>query len=271
MRPTVVLITDFGTKDPYVGMMKGVIKTICPEADIIDLTHGIPKYNVVLGAHVLKISRKYFPKGTVFVGVVDPGVGSERRAIIVKSRNHIYVGPDNGLLIPAAEEDPPIKAYEIKFEVAALPNPSHTFHGRDVFAPTGAYLACGIAADALGTSVDVSSLVRVPSLPKPPEILEGSVVSAELIHVDDFGNLITSINVEGLKKVLNIQLGDHVEVSADGSVWRRAKLVKTFSAVCKGCLAVYEGSYGLLEVAVNMGNAKAELAPQGKIFFRSAK
>ena len=268
MSCTVALMTDFGLKDPYVGMMKAVIKKICPEAEIIDLTHGVPKFNVVLGAHILKISKEYFPKGTVFVGVVDPGVGSERKAIVVITKNYVFVGPDNGLLVPAAEDDGVLAAYEIRMDVAALPNPSHTFHGRDVFAPTGAYIACGVRPGSLGKELSTDSLIRVASLPKEPELLEGGVIAAEVIHVDDFGNIITSIDGDGLSSVLGVQEGDVLEVSADAITWETAKYVKTFSAVCKGCVAVYEGTYGLVEVAVNMGSAAERLRPGTKVFLR---
>ena len=268
MRPLIALLTDFGLSDPYVGMMKAVIKAINPEADVIDITHEVPRYNVRLGAHILKVVSKYVPSGAIIVGVVDPGVGSERRSVIVVSKKHVYVGPDNGLLIPAATEEGLIEAYIIKEEVAGLPNPSPTFHGRDVFAPTAAWISKGVRPESLGTRVDPNELIRVDTLPKPVTS-KGNIAGVEVVHVDSFGNIVTSATLEQIMDALSLTYGSRVDVSVDGVKWYAAEIVKSFSHVSRGSLAVYQGSYELAEVAVFMGSAAEVLRPAGRILFRN--
>lgn len=268
MRPLIALLTDFGLSDPYVGMMKAVIKTINPEADIIDITHEVPKYNIKLGAHILKVASKYVPPGAIIVGVVDPGVGSERRSVIVVSKEHVYVGPDNGLLVPAATEEGLIEAYVIKDKVAGLSDPSPTFHGRDIFAPTAAWISKGVRPESLGTRVDPSQLVRVDTLPKPVAS-KGNIAGVEVVHVDGFGNIITSATLKQIMDVLSLTYGSRVDVSADGVKWYTAEIVKSFSHVNRGSFAVYQGSYELAEVAVFMGSAAEVLRPAGRILFRN--
>ncbi|HDJ51431.1 MAG TPA: hypothetical protein ENF25_04450 [Thermoprotei archaeon] len=267
MRRVIALITDFGLRDPYVGMMKGVIAALCPEAEVIDLTHGVPKYNVVLGAHILKISQRYFPEGTVFVGVIDPGVGSERRAVIIKSRRFWYVGPDNGLFIPAALEDGVETAWVIKREVAGIPSDIETFHGRDIFSPAAARLVCGADVNALGTPIKVEELVRIDSLPRKPEVVGEGAVSVGVIYFDDFGNALLDSSLKDIEELLGVTYGSAIEVSAGG---RRfvGKLVKSFSHVSPGELSLYVGSYGLLEIARYMGSARELLGDVGRVVLR---
>ncbi|MEM1867647.1 MAG: SAM-dependent chlorinase/fluorinase, partial [Thermosphaera sp.] len=136
----IVLQTDFGYKDPYVGVMKGVIKSINPQAEILDLTHGVSRHNILEAAVNLLVSAKYFPPNTIFVTVVDPGVGTQRRALVIKTRNYYLVGPDNGVLSLLALKDGIVEAYDISKSPYILPNISSTFHGRDVFAPIAAWL-----------------------------------------------------------------------------------------------------------------------------------
>jgi len=268
MRKLIAYLTDFGLKDPYVGMMKAVAKSLCPEIQFIDITHGIPKYNVTLGSHVLRISRKFFPEGTVFVGVVDPGVGSERKAIaLITGWGNAYVGPDNGLLTPAAKEEGIKEAYELIPQKAGLRKVSHTFHGRDLFTPAAALIACGVSPAYLGKPIDPNELIEGMKLPKEPQAIKDTVV-AEVIGTDDFGNMITSASLKSIQELLNVREGDIIQVSADGVRWREAKIVKSFSQVCIGCFAIYEGSYELAEVGVNQGNASKELMPEARIYFR---
>ncbi len=259
MRRVIALLTDFGIKDPYVGMMKAVITSINPEVSIIDLTHEAPKYNIVLGAHILKVSYKYFPKGTIFTVVIDPGVGSSRRAVILESTNYLFVGPDNGVMVPAAKDDGLRRAYEINTEVAALPRISYTFHGRDVFAPTAAYLSLGMRPSSLGNEVPLSTLVTTDELPKKPRV-SSEGVTVEVVHIDDFGNLILSSDLSSLTNYLRLELGDYVGVKVvkSGEVFR-ARVCRTFSQVGEGELALYEGSYRLAEIAVFKGSASREL------------
>ncbi len=264
----IAYLTDFGLKDPYVGMMKAVAKSLCPEIQFIDITHEVPKYNVTLGSHILRISRKFFPEGTVFVGVVDPGVGSERKAIaLITEGGNAYVGPDNGLLTSAAKEEGIKEAYELIPEKAGLRKVSHTFHGRDLFTPAAALIACGVRPTYLGKPISPKELIEGMKLPKEPQKLRHAVV-AEVIHADDFGNIITSASLKSIQEFLNAKEGDLIQVSADGVRWREARIVKSFSKVCVGCFAIYEGSYELAEVGVNQGNANKELMPEARIYFR---
>ena len=253
------LLTDFGIKDPYVGMMKAVAYRICPDLKIVDITHNVPKYNILLGSHILRIVQKYSPPRTVFVGVVDPGVGSSRKPIIlISGTGNIYIGPDNGLLVPAAEDEGIKEAYIIRTEVAGLRNISGTFHGRDIFMPAAALIACGVKPSSLGKKLELQELHRGERFPLAPS-LENGALKVRVLHVDDFGNIITSIDSKMLQEKLEIGLGEPIELSVNKDTWFEAKYVKSFSHVCKGCLAVYEGSYNLIEVAVNLGNAASKL------------
>ncbi|MEM0025596.1 MAG: SAM-dependent chlorinase/fluorinase [Zestosphaera sp.] len=253
MRPLIAVLTDYGLKDHYVGHLKAVIKLVCPEAEIIDITHDIPKYNVVLGSHILKISKKYLPRKTVVLAVVDPGVGSPRRNIIIETRERVYVGPDNGLLIPATAEEEP-RAYEIDVNRVRIGEVTPTFHGRDIYAPAAAMIACGVSPESLGNQLMYEDLVRPPAELGWAEVV-GESLKAKIIHVDDFGNLITSLSKETLEGVLNVRVGDKIGITTDLKNWREARYVKSFSHVREGELAVYEGSYELIEIAVYMGRA----------------
>ena len=271
MRRLIAYITDFGLRDPYVGMMKAVAKSICPGIEFIDITHEVPKYNIILGSHILRVSRKFFPKGTVYVGVIDPGVGSERKAIaIITEEGNAYVGPDNGLLTPSALKEGVKEVYELIPEKAGLRKVSHTFQGRDLFTPAAALIACGVNPFYLGKPINPNNLVKGVKLPKKPQKLRNSIV-AEIIQVDDFGNIITSVSLKAIQKALNVQTGDLVQVSADGMGWRNARIVKSFSQVCIRCFAIYEGSYELVEIGVSQGSAYKELRPGNKVFFRKAR
>lgn len=253
----IALMTDFGLRDPYVGMMKAVILNINVDAVIVDLTHDIPKYNILLASHILKISYKYFPKGTIFTVVVDPGVGSRRRPIILTSRNYIFVGPDNGVLIPTAKDDGLLDAYEINVKIAGLKEVSYTFHGRDVFAPTAAYLSLGIKPSALGYRLNPDELIKITELPEEPLVTEEGI-KLRVIHIDDFGNLIFNTDITRLTKYLGIEFGDEVLIEVHGRTYK-ALVVRTFSETCKGCLAIYEGSFKLVELAKYLGSASRDL------------
>jgi len=253
----IALMTDFGLKDPYVGMMKAVILSINPNAVIVDLTHDVPKYNIVLASHILKVSYKYFPKGTIFVVVVDPGVGSRRRPIIISSRNYLFVGPDNGVLVHAAKDDGLLNAYEINIKIAGLKGISYTFHGRDIFAPTAAYLSLGMLPEVLGRKLSPDGLVSTTELPEEP-IISAEGIKLKVIHIDDFGNLILNTNIERFMKSLGVSYGDEVIVKVRGKEYK-ALIVRTFSEVCRGCLAVYEGSFRLVELAKYLGSASRDL------------
>jgi S-adenosyl-L-methionine hydrolase (adenosine-forming) len=192
--PIVTLTTDFGTQDAFVAAMKGVLLARCPSVQLVDITHEIPPHSVRTGALRLAAAAPYFPPDTVHLVVVDPGVGSERRAVAVEARGHRFVGPDNGVLsLAAARAARRWKAAELTNPVYRLAPVSNTFHGRDIFAPAAAHLACGGSLEELGNPVD--SMVELV-LAKPARV--GDVLHGVVLDIDRFGNLITNIYADDL-------------------------------------------------------------------------
>ena len=204
MRPVITLTTDFGLDDPFVGIMKGVILNIVPDAQIVDITHNVEPQNIAQAALILNATYPWFPRKTVHVVVVDPGVGGTtkassmkkggpgpviRRAMVVQSKFQTFVGPDNGVLTPALYSDS--KAYEITNKKYTLANVSNTFHGRDVFAPCAGWIASGIAHSKMGPRVLKPVLIDFPQ----PQ-LKGTTLKGEIVYSDRFGNLITNISAE---------------------------------------------------------------------------
>jgi S-adenosylmethionine hydrolase len=242
--PLIALLTDFGTRDPFVGVMKGVILGRCPEAGIVDLTHDIPPQGVVEAAFWLERSARWFPDGTVFVVVVDPGVGTARRGVALEARGHRFVGPDNGLFAAIAEAGAVCHAIDVKG--CGLPTPSATFHGRDVFAPIAAEIASGrLLVSDVGPRV--ADLVPLTS-PKPEETddeLRGVIVT-----IDRFGNLISNIDAERAASV-----ADPVVVLAG----RDVPVARTYSDVEIGRAVALVNAFGTVEVAVRDGNAAQAL------------
>ncbi len=244
----IVLLTDFGYRDPYVGVMKGVIKKINPHAEIIDLTHGISRQNVLEAAVILLVSRRYFPEKTIFVCVVDPGVGTSRRAIVMETKHYTYVGPDNGCLALAAEDDGIVGIYDVSESEFTLKNKSYTFHGRDVFAPIAAYLSLGYPPESLGYRVDKYVRIDVPS----PQI-RGEALEGRIVYIDVFGNAMTNIYRDLLEKT-GITYGDVLNI-LHGAKTLTCKFVPSFGYVEHGETACYINSWGYLEIGVNHGNA----------------
>ncbi len=244
----ITLLTDFGLKDPYVAEMKGVILSICPEARIVDITHEVRKFDVREGAFILAQAAKYFPDGTVHVAVVDPGVGTERRSIIIDAARSSYVGPDNGLLIMAARMEGIKAVYEIKNPKYMRKEVSKTFHGRDIFSCAAAYLARGVAPCMFGPSIDDPI---TPSFASPRIV--GDRIHGEVIYIDGFGNVITNISSSDLERV-GVKPGIEVMVDLKG---RRVKLLvkETYGEAALGEPLTLIGSSGFLEVAVNQGDA----------------
>lgn len=248
--PYITLMTDFGLKDGNVGVMKGVMHGIAPQAQIIDLSHQIGPQNIREATLILARSVPYFPQGTIHVVVVDPGVGTTRRPIAGRIGSQFFVGPDNGILTMWLEkaEDQHLESSFIHLDRPQfwLPEVSHVFHGRDIFAPSAAHLANGMALDQLGSPV--SDPVRL-HLPKPQTTSLGMV--GEIIHIDHFGNLSTNIRREHLKTIANVtvHLGD-AEIHG---------LVKTFGERPAGELVALFGSTGNLIISVVNGSAAARL------------
>ncbi|MEM0276915.1 MAG: S-adenosyl-l-methionine hydroxide adenosyltransferase family protein [Pyrobaculum sp.] len=242
----IALLTDFGTRDYFVAAMKGVILSINPKAAVVDITHEIPPQDVWTGAFVLKSAYKWFPRGTIFLAVVDPGVGTERAPLIIKTRRYFFVGPDNGLLSLAAEEDGVEELYRI---TASLPQASSTFHGRDVFAPAAAYLSLGVEPPMLG--IPTSRWTKL-TMPKPR--LENGVLYVNVIYIDRFGNAYTSAGAE-IYQIASV--GDKLCVETPaGEVL--ATLVKSYGYAQPGEAVMLVNSEGYLELAVSMGNAAAK-------------
>jgi len=250
MRRIITLLTDFGLRDYFVAEMKGVILSINPNVEIVDISHDVEKFDVVQGAFLLVCAYKWFPKGTIHVVVVDPGVGTERKPIVIKTRNYYFVGPDNGVLSASAIKDGVEEVYEI--EVRETSEVSTTFHGRDIFAPIAAYISLGKDLSSLGRKIDrfiILDLFKVSTF-------KGAIKGA-VIHVDSFGNVITSIEREHLGKV-NINYGDALEVLI-GNVNVNVKLLPAYGYVKPGELLAIVNSEGFLEIAANMSNAASRL------------
>lgn len=242
------ILTDFGTRDGFVAAMKGVIASIAPEVRIVDAAHGVEPGDVEAGTWVLSQYWSLFPEGTVHLVVIDPGVGSERRAIALEADGRVFVGPDNGLITRIITPDRPWRCFQlVKAEIEAGPL-SRTFHGRDLFAPAAARIAAGRPLDQLGRPL--ASPVRLP-LPSP-ERGEGEI-RGEVAHVDRFGNLITNIP-EGW-------VGPGWEWSAAGR--RLGPIRDSYSEVGVTELLVTIGSAGTLEVAAREGSA-AEILGIGR-------
>lgn len=246
-QPMITLTTDFGQTDSYVGTMKGVILGICPGADLVDITHEIRPQAVQQAAFVLSTATPYFPSGTVHLVVVDPGVGTGRRPLVVQTAKALYVAPDNGVLGLVLNQEPAWRAIHLTDPHYHLARVSATFHGRDIFAPVAAHLACGTAPDQMGepiASASLASLAKLEPEPHPNGHWQGQV-----LHIDHFGNLITNFDISGANSPVTIVAkGCNIE-----------KLSHTFSDVAPGELVAYAGSSGHLEIAVRNGNAARTL------------
>ncbi len=251
MRPTIPLVTllsDFGVKDPYVAEMKAVILSICPEARITDISHQIEKFNIRMGAFVLVSVAPYFPVGTVHMAVVDPGVGTKRRPLIVETKRYFYVGPDNGLLMLSAQREGIRHVYNISNPHYMLPTISRTFHGRDIFAPAAAHLAKGRVPSKFGPEIHD---YLIPRFAKPRMGKDGLL--GEVLYIDDFGNVVSNISTKDLEKV-GMKEGCLLYVKFRKKV-SKLKFCPAYGKVpVKAPLALI-GSSDFLEISVNQGNA----------------
>ncbi len=241
------LLTDFGEDSPYAGAMKGVILQICPKAQIVDISHAIPHFDVRYAAYVLAESAPFFPPGSIHLAVVDPGVGTERRPIVAETKHYLFVGPDNGLLSIAAGRDGVVSAWEIQNPRYVLDKLSRTFHGRDIFAPVAAHLANGVPLEDIGRRLDSFEVLQ---LAEPR--LEGDELLGEVLFVDPFGNLVTNITRSKL-----MELPRHRDAFAVcvGDTIKEIRLLSTYGEAKPGAPLILPGSSGLLEIAVNRGSA----------------
>jgi len=247
-RPIITLLSDFGLRDSYVAEMKATILSICPEACIVDISHEVRKFNIRMGAFLLARAARYFPKGTIHVAVVDPGVGTERRPIIVESKRSFYVGPDNGVLMLSAQREGIKHVYVIKNPKYMLREVSRTFHGRDIFSPAAAHLANGVPPSEFGP--EIFNPVA-PSFIEPK--ISEDLIEGEIIHIDDFGNLVTNISYDEMKS-LDIREGDQLTIKLRGRAFD-IKLCTAYSEVQLHKPLAIIGGCGLLELSVNQGNA----------------
>ena len=253
--PLIVLLTDFGFRDSYVGVMKGVIRTISRSAEIMDLSHNIMPQDVAEAAFVLSAAHRYFPPGAIFACVVDPGVGTDRAVLCMRSAGKVFLAPDNGLLSVIEEECGREDVRKVTEQKYFLEAPSATFHGREIFAPVAAHLAEGLELQKLGP---VQRYIRKLHLPKPVRAADGSL-RGEVIYIDQFGNLITNIRGETLTRGPDAP-GERVQVQVTGC--EVPGLAKAYAEKAPGALLALIGSSGYLEVAVNRGSAAALLSCQ---------
>ncbi|MEM2105185.1 MAG: SAM-dependent chlorinase/fluorinase [Candidatus Bathyarchaeia archaeon] len=244
--PIITLTTDFGLKDPYVAEMKAVILGICPNAQIIDITHQIEKFNIRIGAYMLACAAPYFPKSTVHVAVVDPGVGTRRRPLLIETRKDLFIGPDNGVLALAAKAQGIKRVYEISNRNFMLQRISNTFHGRDIFAPAAAHIANGVPPSEFGPEIEEITIPEFAKLVKRKDAIIG-----EVLHVDSFGNIVTNfgdkeLKLMGISETVDVKLKDKLLA---------LKLCKAYAEVPpKQSLAII-GSHNFLEISINQGSA----------------
>ncbi|NET59000.1 MAG: SAM-dependent chlorinase/fluorinase [Symploca sp. SIO2E6] len=243
----VTLLSDFGLRDVYVGVMKGVIAQINPRLRVVDLTHEIPPQNLAAASFSLMNAYPYFPQGTVHVAVVDPGVGSHRKAIAIQLDSGFLVGPDNGLFSGVLSQTEVIAVVELTNpEYWRTSEPSQTFHGRDIFAPVGAHLASGRHLEELGKIIEPTTLAQLP-LPSTKATATG--ITGCIQYIDHFGNLITNIpatEVQG--KTWSVVVGEEMILGS-----------QTYSGSQWGELVALIGSHGWVEIAVNGGSAQSQL------------
>lgn len=249
----ITLLTDFGTQDVYVGVMKGVIAQICPTAQVIDLTHALPPQDVAAARFHLMNAYPYFPEGTIHVAVVDPGVGSTRRAIALQLSGGVLVAPDNGLVSGVLAQYPDTIQVGVELtnpDYWRSPTPSATFHGRDIFAPVAAHLAAGVSLEALGTPLSISSLVPLPLPPYETQGLGSDQTLKGCIQaIDHFGNGVTTIPAQTLQ-------GQSWVMEIEG---QRIPMGHTYGDRPPGDPLMLVGSHGWVEVAVNQGHAASQL------------
>jgi S-adenosylmethionine hydrolase len=255
----VALLTDFGSRDHYAGAVKGAILAGCPEATVVDITHDLPRHDVAAAAFSLSAAHRSFPAGTVFVAVVDPGVGSARRALAVEAGGYRFVGPDNGIFTLILAEHPAARVREIRNPRLIRKEVSATFHARDVFAPVAAHLAGGAALADVGPAVRDPVVFPLEAVRR----VSRSEWEAAVVDVDRFGNLTTNLSRDDLAGILST-LGDdptRIVVIVEGVV---LPLVRTYADVAEGEPCALMGSSGRLEIAVHRDSAARLLgAPKG--------
>ena len=249
-RPLIALLSDFGTRDHYSGVMKGVILGICPDTTIIDLSHDLPAHDVAFAALELAATYKYFPAGTIFVAVIDPGVGTSRRGLAAEAGDWRFVAPDNGVLTAVFRETPPKRVVELSERRYARPTVSRTFEGRDRFAPAAAFIAKGTQLPAFGRAITDFHLL---DLPQPA--FDGAVLRGIVVRIDHFGNVVTNLDRKVCERLTGGQQA--VQVSVRGQ--SIARLVSTYSDITPGEIGALFGSTDHLEFAAPSASAADRL------------
>lgn len=239
----ITLTTDFGYRDPFVGIMKGVMLQINPSAKLVDLSHGIEPQDIMAGALALAASIPYFAPGTVHLVVIDPGVGSHRKPVVIETKHGFFVGPDNGVLSLALKDSAVVQTVELSNTRAHLEPTSSTFHGRDIFAPAAARIAAGTPPKLLGNTVDTFASLTWPNIER-----QGQAITGEIVYVDHFGNLMSNIRADDLdpgtgRPVITIQNRTIQGIS------------QSYSAAGNGNYLAIFNSWGLLEISRCNGNA----------------
>ncbi|MBU6391715.1 MAG: SAM-dependent chlorinase/fluorinase [Planctomycetes bacterium] len=275
---SITLLTDFGYQDAYAGIMKGIIAEINPLANIIDICHNVPPQDIFNGAYLLHTAYKYFPKDTIHVAIVDPGVGSKRDIVCIKTKDYFFLVPNNGILSFIVQEEKPKGIFRVTNNKYFLPTTSNTFHGRDIFAPIAAHLSLGVKPQLLGIKISQLTLLDIPK----PTSKKTGILEGQIIYIDRFGNLITNIKREHLAQYSLNQTQNKDQWSEDRSqtsdtLKKTSKkkiplpcntiettigkkkirgLSKTYTDAKPGEPLVLFGSAGFLEVSVNQGNAQ---------------
>jgi len=291
----ITLLADFGYQDAYVGIMKGVIAGINPLANIIDICHNVPPQDIFNGAYLLYTAYKYFPKDTIHVAIVDPGVGSKRDIVCIKTKDYFFLVPNNGILSFIVQEEKPKGIFRVTNNKYFLPTTSNTFHGRDIFAPVAAHLSLGVKPQQLGIKISQLTLLDIPK----PTSKKTGLLEGQIIYIDRFGNLITNIKREHIVQYSLNQTQNKDQWSEDRSqtsdtLKKTSKkkiplpcntietnigkkkitgLSKTYTDAKPGEPLVLFGSAGFLEVSVNQGNAQEYFTVDkgGKIITKNAR
>ncbi len=257
-RPIIGVLTDFGDEDFFVASLKGVIAQINPEARIIDITHRVPSFNVLSGSFILFAAYRYFPQKTIFLAVVDPGVGSSRKILCVETATYFFIGPDNGVLSMALEEETITQIRDVTENTYFLPHPTRTFEARDKMTPVAAWLSKGVPCEKFGPKIVSYNKLDVRR-PKG----EGDNLLGTILHIDKFGNLITNIPAEMLKQKREGSDGQLLRLRLErGSGCESPELRgldivfhKTYGEALEGEALCLTGSLGLLEIAIREGSA----------------
>ena len=248
-KPVIAILTDFGPRNWYASTLKGVILGICPDATIVDLCHDVPPQQIEAGAYILAFVSKYYPEGTVFLCVVDPGVDTSRELVALETEaNHIYVAADNGLLTLVADREGVRKIVKILNRRFMLPDISHTFHGRDILAPVAAHLANGEVLENFGPLKEGIMKLEI----EEPVVEEGKI-KGKVILVDDFGNAVTNIEASMLNRI-GVKVGSRITVTV-GSLKAEIPFFETYADIGVGEPLILIGSNGFLELSVNRRNA----------------